>query len=124
MQTFIDIAPVTPSPTAWEEAYRRFETPEMEAVRFTKRLRALGADNWPKTARIGELYCGRGNGLHALHRLGFTDIEGIDPSPSLAAMHSGPGRTMVGDCRQLPWADASKDVVIVQDGLYHLRQLE
>jgi SAM-dependent methyltransferase len=124
MQTFIDITPVAPSPTVWEDAYRRFETPAMEVARFTKRLRALGADKWPQTARIGELFCGRGNGLLALDRLGFHDVEGIDPSPTLVATSDGPGRSMVGDCRELPWSDASKDILIVQDGLYHLQDLE
>ena len=53
----------------WEAAYLRFETPEQEIQKFLKRLRKLGAGEWPSGAKIVELFCGRGNGLHALERL-------------------------------------------------------
>lgn len=124
MLTFIDPTPTTPSSAAWEAAYRRFETPDEEIAKFTTRLREAGADKWNRTARIGELFCGRGNGMHALVRLGFHDVEGIDLSPTLAALYDGPGKVTVGDCRSLPWADASKDVLIVQGGLHHLPDIE
>lgn len=124
MFTFIDPTPVESSAVAWEAAYRRFETPAEEIDKFTRRLRALGAKAWPRSARIAELFCGRGNGLHALHALGFNDVEGVDLSPTLAALYDGPGRVTVGDCRELPWPDASKDVLIVQGGLHHLPTLE
>lgn len=75
---------------------------------------------WRRDAKIVELFCGRGNGLTALNQLGFTDIEGIDLSPSLAAQYAGPGKILVGDCRQLPFENNSKDILIVQGGLHHL----
>jgi len=108
------------SPSAWEAAYLRFETPQQEVRKFISRLRRLGAIDWPREARIVELFCGRGNGLRALAELGFANLEGIDLSPALVAQHSGPGRVTVGDCRQLPFEDESKDVLIVQGGLHHL----
>jgi len=104
----------------WEEAYLRFQTPEQEIHKFIGRLKFVGATKWPRNARIVELFCGRGSGLRALHRLGFTDVEGIDLSPSLAAEYAGPGKIMVGDCRRLPFENASKDILIVQGGLHHL----
>jgi SAM-dependent methyltransferase len=79
---------------------------------------------WPRSARVAELFCGRGNGLHALARFEFTDIEGIDLSPRLVDFYQGRGRVRVGDCRSLPWAASSKDVLIVQGGLHHLLDLE
>ncbi len=124
MLTFIDPTPVESSGAIWEAAYRRFETPAEEVAKFSRRLRALGADAWPRSARIAELFCGRGNGLHALNALGFEDVEGVDLSPTLAALYEGPGRITVGDCRELPWPDASKDVLIVQGGLHHLPTIE
>ena len=115
------IAPTnTLIPSAWEAAYLRFETPEQEIEKFIKRLAQLGAGQWPRDARVVELFCGRGNGLRALARLGFTNIEGIDLSPALAAQYEGPGKVVVGDCRKLPYADESKDALIVQGGLHHL----
>lgn len=107
----------------WEEAYLRFETPEQEIRKFTKRLRALGANKWPRDAEIVELFCGRGNGLRALQALGFTRVEGVDLSAHLVAQYQGNARCYVCDCRQLPFADESKDALIVQGGLHHLPSL-
>jgi ubiquinone/menaquinone biosynthesis C-methylase UbiE len=107
----------------WEAAYQRFETPEQEIRKFTERLRSLGAAGWPRDAEIVELFCGRGNGLHALRRLGFTRLEGVDLSAHLLAQYHGDARCTVADCRQLPFADRSKDILIVQGGLHHLPTL-
>jgi ubiquinone/menaquinone biosynthesis C-methylase UbiE len=107
----------------WERAYERFETPTEEIRKFEKRLLHVGAGTWPRGARIVEIFCGRGNGLHALSALGFTQLEGADLSPRLLAKYDGPARCHVCDCRALPFADGSLDVVIVQGGLHHLEQL-
>jgi ubiquinone/menaquinone biosynthesis C-methylase UbiE len=107
----------------WELAYARFETPEQEISKFVTRLKELGAERWPKDSAIVELFCGRGNGLHALQRLGFSQIEAVDISPRLLAQYHGTARTTVADCRELPFADRTKDVVIVQGGLHHLPTL-
>jgi ubiquinone/menaquinone biosynthesis C-methylase UbiE len=115
--------PVAVSPDPWEAAYLRFETPEQEIQKFVARLQKLGAAQWPRNAEIVELFCGRGNGLSALERLGFTCLEGVDLSPRLIAEYRGPAKCIVGDCRQLPFADRSKDVLIVQGGLHHLPTL-
>lgn len=104
----------------WEAAYLRFETPEEEIRKFTERLRRLGVSQWPRESNVVELFCGRGNGLHALARLGFQNIEGVDLSPRLLAEYTGKARCYAGDCRELPFADSSKDAAIVQGGLHHL----
>lgn len=114
-------APATPDP--WEAAYLRFETPEQEIQKFLRRLHKLGAREWPRNARIVEIFCGRGNGMHALQRLGFTHVEGADMSPRLLAEYRGPSQCYVCDCRRLPFADKSKDIMIVQGGLHHLTRL-
>jgi SAM-dependent methyltransferase len=105
---------------AWEAAYLRFETPEQEIHKFTQRLHAVGADAWPRDARVLELFCGRGNGMVALERLGFTELQGVDLSPRLVRLYRGRGRCSAGDCRALPIRSASQDVAIVQGGLHHL----
>ncbi len=113
----------SPTVTAWEAAYLRFETCEEELRKFLRRLRKLGALTWPRDAQVVEIFCGRGNGLHALHHLGFTRVEGVDCSAALVARYSGPAKFVVADCRQLPFPDASRDIVIVQGGLHHLPEL-
>src|SRR5216684_8145747 len=111
------------SPDPWEAAYLRFESPNQEIQKFTKRLTRLGASQCPRDAEIVELFCGRGNGLIALERLGFTRLEGVDLSPRLVAQYRRPAKCVVGDCRRLPFADRSKDVLIIQGGLHHLSAL-
>jgi len=110
-------------PDPWEAAYLRFETPEEEIEKFIGRLHRLGARQWRRDAEIVELFCGRGNGLIALQRLGFRRVEGVDLSPRLIGQYQGSARCIVGDCRHLPFADRTKDVVIVQGGLHHLAVL-
>jgi ubiquinone/menaquinone biosynthesis C-methylase UbiE len=118
------IAPVQyPDVIAWEAAYCRFETPEQEIKKFISRLIAMGALSWGKEYEIVELFCGRGNGLVALTKLGFSRIEGVDLSPSLLSQYSGPAHCHAGDCRALPFEDASKDVIVIQGGLHHLQTL-
>lgn len=112
-----------PTVSAWEAAYLRFETREEELQKFLRRLRKLGALTWPKDAQVVEIFCGRGNGLVALQHLGFTRLEGVDYSAALLANYSGPAKCVVADCRQLPFPDASRDIVIVQGGLHHLPTL-
>jgi ubiquinone/menaquinone biosynthesis C-methylase UbiE len=86
-------------------------------------LRRLGVADLPRSVRIVELFCGRGNGPEALARLGFRNLEGVDLSPRLIAQYKGSARCYVADCRYLPFADGSRDVVIVQGGLHHLMSL-
>ena len=108
---------------SWEAAYARFETPEQEIRKFTRRLIEMGAAQWAHDAEIVELCCGRGNGLHALSKLGFTRLAGVDLSASLLEQYTGPAALYVCDCRRLPFDYHSKDIVIVQGGLHHLTTL-
>ena len=109
--------------TAWEEAYRRFETSEQEIGKFQRRLRQLGADAWSRESRILELFCGRANGLVALHRMGFDRLSGGDLSTALLSEYDGPGDLFTTDARVLPLATGSQDVVVIQGGLHHLPEL-
>jgi len=109
--------------TAWEAAYSRFETPEQEIQKFIRRLIAMGASSWERECEIVDLFCGRGNGLVALAKLGFSRIEGVDLSPSLLSQYTGPARCYAADCRALPFDDGSKDMIIIQGGLHHLETL-
>lgn len=112
-----------PTDPAWEDAYRRFETKQEEISKFVRRLQCLGAAHWSRESKIVEIFCGRGNGLHALSTLGFDHLEGVDLSQSLLALYEGEAALFAGDCRALAFEDASRDVVIVNGGLHHLPDL-
>jgi SAM-dependent methyltransferase len=107
----------------WEDAYRRFESPQTEVRKFRKRLIRLGARDWPRDARILDLFCGRGNGLAALASLGFTNLSGVDLSEDLLRSCTGDARLYLGDCRDLHLPDGSVEIAIVQGGLHHLPEL-
>jgi ubiquinone/menaquinone biosynthesis C-methylase UbiE len=47
----------------------------------------------------------------------------VDLSATLLERYDGPARCYVADCRELPFDDGSKDIVIVQGGLHHLPDL-
>lgn len=115
---------VPADPTAWEEAYVRFATPQQEIRKFVRRLRALGAHQWDRGLRVAELFCGRGNGVEAWRQLGFERVEGLDLSAELVRQYRGSARIRVGDARELPFDDGSCDVVCVQGGLHHLNNMQ
>jgi len=105
----------------WEAAYERFETTDEEVQKFLDRLRYMKLDRLDKASSILEIFCGRGNGIVAFERLGFHDVEGVDLSFPLLEKYSGlPRNLYVADCRQMPFDDHSKDLIIVQGGLHHL----
>ena len=107
----------------WEDAYKRFETPEEEIAKFTQRLKQFSFDSLPRDACINEIFCGRGGGLVALERLGFTNIEGTDLSDTLLQEYRGIAKLHLADCLNMPFDDKEYDAVIVQGGLHHLPRL-
>lgn len=107
----------------WEEAYTRFETPEQEIRKFIGRLNTLGQAEWRRDAQIVDIFSGRCNGIRALEQLGFTNLEGVDISPNLLSQYDGTARLYTADCRDLPFSDESRDIIIVQGGLHHLPEL-
>lgn len=107
----------------WEDAYVRFETTEEEIKKFIGRLNRLGQKNWRRDEKIVDIFCGRGNGLKALEILGFTNLEGVDISPELLSRYQGSAKLYAADCRELPFEDSSRDIIIVQGGLHHLPTL-
>lgn len=107
----------------WEEAYTRFETPQQEIDKFVSRLKKLGEDKWKRDIKIVDIFSGRCNGIRALEKLGFTNLEGVDISPNLLSHYQGEAKLYVADCRNLPFEDNSRDLIVVQGGLHHLPNL-
>lgn len=107
----------------WERAHERFESPREERAKMRRRLRKLGADDWPRELRLLSLFCGKGAELSVLHRMGFRNLTGVDLSPSLLVQCPVPARLIVGDCTDLRFEKGSFDRVLVQGGLHHLPKL-
>jgi len=115
---------VSGSQSRWEEAFLRFESPEQERSKFRRRLLSLGAGGWPRESSVVDVFCGCGQNLLVLEALGFNQLEGVDLSANLLERYRGRARTILADCRRLPFEDSSRDVIIVQGGLHHLPRLE
>ena len=107
----------------WEAAYRRFETPAEEIQKFLSRFRWFRFQSLPRNSSVAEIFCGRGNGLVALSKLGFHNIQGFDLSEELLRQYRGPAQLHLADCRQMPMPDRTFDAVVVQGGLHHLPTL-
>ena len=112
------------APTAWEEAYQRFETPAEEVRKFVRRLRRLRVDQWNRELKVLEVCSGRGNGMLAWRQLGFARVIGVDLSPALVNRSACRFQTIVGDARHLPVLTSSHDVAVVQGGLHHLLSMD
>lgn len=108
---------------AWERAYLRFETPAEERRKFTRRLRLAGANGWRRDAVILDLFSGRGGGAEALRGLGLPGVISLDLSPRLLRHRHDASACSVADCRELPIATGSVDIVVVQGGLHHLARI-
>jgi SAM-dependent methyltransferase len=115
--------PLTCCDERWEEAYRRFETPEEERKKFRRRLEEFGVHTWDRSAEVLEIFCGTGNALHVWAELGYSRVEGVDLSRRLLEAYRGPAQLYVGDCRELRLPDGSRDVIAVQGGVHHLPNL-
>lgn len=72
-------------------------------------------------ARILDVGCASGHLLALLAERGFSDVQGIDPSPSaVATAKARGGRATVGDLDSLPADLGTFDVVVVTHVLEHL----
>lgn len=107
----------------WEAAYKRFETPEQEIAKFVARLTRFGFETLDRNLRIVDIFCGRGNGLVALEKMGFRDLAGVDLSDSLLEEYHGTAQMHLADCLDLPLESDAYDVVIVQGGMHHLPEM-
>jgi ubiquinone/menaquinone biosynthesis C-methylase UbiE len=107
----------------WEAAYNRFESPEQERRKFRQRFEWLGIGDLPRETQIVDLFCGSGNGLIALHEMGFHRLTGVDLSPELLARAPGYATRIVADCTDLKFAEDSVDAFMVQGGLHHLPRI-
>jgi ubiquinone/menaquinone biosynthesis C-methylase UbiE len=116
-------APVECCNPEWEKAYTLFETPEEEQAKFHRRFLRMGVQHWPRDWHVVDVFCGRGNGLVVLERLGFRNLSGIDLSASLLRQYSGSAQLYVADARDLRFAPGTVDAFVVQGGLHHLPKL-
>ena len=119
-------APTSQRPSSgdiWDEAYLRFETPEQEERKFSRRLRAAGAATWKREAIILDLFSGRGGCARVLRRMGFPNVVSLDVSPKLLRARGDTSGSSVADCRHLPIASRSIDVATVHGGLHHLQSI-
>jgi len=79
-----------------------------------------------KRARIVDVGCANGGLLHALYKLGYTNLCGIDPAPACVAQAAQvPGvDAFVGSLSQIPAESGPFDCLILSRVLEHVRDLQ
>lgn len=87
-------------------------------------LKSLGLLALPKEARILELFCGRGECQELLRNNGYASVFGLDMS--LRLLKEADKRCCVQACNSLKlcYKADSFDVLFVNEGLHHLRNME
>jgi ubiquinone/menaquinone biosynthesis C-methylase UbiE len=114
-----DPSPVTAVSSDWQSAY--YEEPYYSARRakLPSRLKRLGILALPVDIRILDACCGRGEALEVLKKAGFRNLEGIDSTPP--PDRNGTGIVLHhGDVQNMPFPDASFDVVLNLHALHHM----
>jgi len=102
----------------WEAAYLRFETPEEEIRKFTERLRRLGVSKWPRETTWWSCFAGAATDCTRWRSSDSGTSREWTCRRGCWRNTRGMPAAMSGDCRELPFADKSKDAAIVQGGLH------
>lgn len=107
---------------AWSQSYDDPGNPLIDAEEPV--VRAILAGLWP--GRAVDVACGTGRHAAYLAALGH-QVAGVDNSPDMLAIarqRVPPARFVLGDLRELPFADRSADIVVCSLALTHQPALE
>jgi SAM-dependent methyltransferase len=87
-------------------------------------LKRLGMFNQNKGSRILELFCGRGECQELLADYGYPNLFGIDISQTLIRCARADNRIQACNSVRLCYKPDTFDVVLVNEGLHHLKGIE
>lgn len=78
----------------------------------------------PKSSAILDIGSSTGANLRLLTKMGYTEVQGLDPSPlAIEFCHQkGLARVSLGDARELPFEDASLDLILATDIIEHVEE--
>lgn len=109
---------------AWKEAYLAGPERLRRLRAMPGKLKLLGMDEAPRSARILDLCCGSGEALVTLHNMGFRELTGMDIE--ITAELAGDSRfvTRVGDARSTKLPSESFDCVLNIHAMHHLETVE
>ena len=92
----------------WAQSWGEFSAPARRAL-----ITAAGITSGTRVLDVG---CGSGEFLATLSEVGAA-ASGIDPAPEMVRLASRHGDARLGDAEELPWPDASFDVVTAINAL-------
>ncbi|GAB3042770.1 hypothetical protein GCM10027052_26160 [Parafrigoribacterium mesophilum] len=107
-----DVAAWSAVAERWSEVWGTFPEPVWRAI--------IAASGIGRGTRVLDIGCGSGEFLHLLEEVGAV-AAGVDPAPGMVAVarsHSPGADLRRGFSEQLPWPDASFDVVTAINSLH------
>jgi ubiquinone/menaquinone biosynthesis C-methylase UbiE len=103
----------------WQSAHYQEPYYSTRTAKLPAKLKRLGILEFPRSSRILDACCGRGEALTALHRAGFQNLEGIDATPQVNGVSAG-FKLHHGDVTRMPFPDRSFDLILNLHALHHL----
>jgi ubiquinone/menaquinone biosynthesis C-methylase UbiE len=108
----------------WHQAYKNKRLIERRASSHGRKLQRLGLLELPRDVRLLDLACGTGEALRILHNEGFTRLSGVDVTADPDLAREPWLELRAGEAKQIPYDDASFDVVLCMHSLHHLGGIE
>jgi ubiquinone/menaquinone biosynthesis C-methylase UbiE len=105
----------------WNRAFKVYFGNNKRKIRgITRTLKKMHINYLDKSAKILELFCGRGELLTVLNSWGYNNIFALDISKELIEDIEVKSKIIVGNSLNLSFKSHSFEVVIVNEGLHHL----
>jgi ubiquinone/menaquinone biosynthesis C-methylase UbiE len=110
-----------PESPEWKEAYLALAERQRRLRAMPAKLKLLGLDEAPRTARILDLCCGSGEALLTLHDMGFRDLAGVDLDLPETITADPRFTTHISDARNTLLPPATFDYVLNIHAMHHLQ---
>ena len=78
----------------------------------------------PQGSAILDIGSSTGANLRLFKEMGYTEVQGLDPSPLAIEFcnQKGLAKVSLGDARELPFEDASLDLILATDIIEHVEE--
>lgn len=108
----------------WQRAYKNERLVARRTSSHKRKLQRLGILGMPRDGMLLDVACGAGEALRILHEEGFERLHGIDVTADPELSKEPWLDLRLGEAKNLPYDDATFDVVVCMHSLHHLGPME